>query len=455
MKFQDEGPQLRRRFASRAASTSTSTSSRSQKAAVLVRRQKYPPETIDEQVLPSLVSSSMSNQQPVVFRDFVLTAFPRWFGLNRYRVHVTWASYVAERLGKNPALDAAVYCITCAFMGQWNDDVKLKESSWEMYSKALSLLRDSIKDEVAMRSRDSVSTSILLSLFEAYSRTNQDSWARHAGGAALMMALRGPNSHVDGFDRCLYMSFRSFLIAQALVEGKPCIFEKPEWQALIDRIRKEDMADPRLDEPISVFIDISDRLFMEIAKFPGVVSEARTLLASPLAHPHKKKLLAARIFNSREATLSLAAEMRRALAAHGYVSRGGTKTPFIGPIPSSFPESFANCLLRGTDTAVKVLNLLLVELANSNLTSIDAAGAPVSMSSTAWRIEDITEPAAGRKSFHIVSGIHGVRGDGSSTVPRVNEWLDLVASSMGMEGMRVVYDLHKTQDCEPVMLSLR
>lgn len=444
MKFQDEGPQLRRRFGPRHGHASSNSSQR----AVLARRQQFPPATIDEQVLPSLVSRSVSNQQPVVFRDFVLTAFPRFFGLNRYRVHVPWASYVAEQLGKNPALDAAVYCITCAFMGQWNDDMKLKESSWEMYSKALNLLKDSLKDEVAMRSRESVSTSILLSLFEAYSRTNQDSWVRHAGGAALMMSLRGAGSHVHGFDRCLYLSFRSFIVAQAFVEGKPCIFEQPEWQALIDRIRKEDMVDPRADEPISVFIDISDRLFMEIAKFPGLVSETRALLASPLTHPSKKKLLSARIFNAREVTLALAAEMRTALAAHGYISR---KAPFIGPIPSSFPESFANCILRGTDTAVKVLDLLLVELANSNLVSADAAGAPVSMSSIAGGIEDVTEPTAGRKTFHIVSGLGCDRGDG----PRVDEWLDLVASSMGMEGMRVVYDLDAPQDRDLVMLPLR
>lgn len=361
----------------------------------------------------------MSKQQPNVFKDFIFKAFPRWFGLNQYRVHVTWVSYVSESIGKNPALDAAIYCITCAFLGYSRSNGKLKESSFEMYSKALGLLKQSVKDETALCSRDSISTSMLLTMFEAYTGTSSDSWARHAGGAALMMSIRGAENHHYGFDRCLYLSFRSFLVAQAFVEGKPCIFEKPEWQNLIDQIRKEDMADPRVDEPISVFIDISDRLFMEIAKFPGLLSEARTLISSPEKQTGSKKELIARMISSRQVTTALAADMRNALAAHGFLSLGGFKAPFIGPVPSTFPEAFANCLLRGTDTALNVLDLQLAELATEGMSD-----RPI------------------HRPFRIVSNLASSALDISSAPPddtrRVSEWLDLVASSMGMEGMRVI-----------------
>lgn len=436
MKFQDEGPQLRKRFGTR--------TSRSHRTIRIKAEQVLPSDSIDERVLRSLVSTSMSRQQSVVFRDFVLSAFPRWFGLNRHRVRVTWASYVAEQLGRNQAFDAAIYCITCAFMGQYHDDARLRQSSWEMYSKAMTLLKDSVADESMLKSRESVSTSILLSLFEAYSMTRDDSWARHAGGTALMMSLRGPNVYRTGFDRCLYLSFRSFLVAQALVEGKPCIFERPEWQALIDRIRREDMNDPRADEPISVFIDISDRILMEIAKFPGLVSEARTLTSSPVKHPTKIKLLAARIWNCRETTRSLAAEMRTALSVHGYLSRLSDAS-FVGPIASSFPESFANCLLRGTDTTIAVLDLLLADLAAIEMMLISPTAGSAPSSVLLPRVKD-SHFASVCRPFRIVSGLrHDQYSDGSRPQARVNEWLDLVASSMGMEGLRVVYDMSKPQ----------
>ncbi|KAL1964150.1 hypothetical protein VTN77DRAFT_7238 [Rasamsonia byssochlamydoides] len=435
MKFQDEGPLLRKRFGSRAYRTTR-----------IKPEQPRPSDSIDERALPSLVASSMSRQQSSVFRDFVLSAFPRWFGLNRCRVKVTWATYVAEQLGRNQAFDAAIYCITCAFMGQYHDDARLRQSSWEMYAKAMTLLKDSVTDENMLKSRESVSTSILLSLFEAYSMGKDDSWARHAVGTALMMSLRGPNIHRTGFDRCLYLSFRSFLVAQALVEGKPCIFEKPEWQALIDRIRREDMNDPKADEPISVFIDISDRLFMEIAKFPGIVSEARVLMSSPIRQTTKIKLLAARIWNCREATRSLAAEMRVALSVHGYLSRLGDPGAFVGPIASTFPESFANCLLRGTDTTIAVLDLLLADLAAIEMMTTDPTAGSAPFPVLLPRAKD-SRFAPVCRPFRIVSGLGGdeFSGNGHRSKCRVNEWLDLVASSMGMEGLRVVYDMSKPQ----------
>jgi hypothetical protein len=434
MKFQDEGPLLRQRFGSKSSWARHRTT-------IMKQGQLQPSDSIDERILPSLVATTMSRQQPTVFRDFILSAFPRWFGLNRNRVRITWASYVAEHLGQNQAFDAAIYCITCAFMGQYHDDAKLRQSSWEMYSKAMALLKESVTDEAMLKSRESVSTSILLSLFEAYSLSKDDSWARHAGGTALMMSLRGPNVHRTGFDRCLYISFRSFLVAQALVEGKPCIFEKPEWQALIDRIRREDMNDSKADEPLVVFIDISDRLFMEIAKFPGIVSETRALMSSPIKQTTKIKLLLARIWNCRETTRSLATEMRVALSVHGYLSRlGDTSAQFVGPIASSFPESFANCLLRGTDTTIAVLDLLLADLTAIEMLNAYSTGqAPPSV--LLPRVKD-SRFAPVCRPFRIVSGL-GSDDHGFRTQSRVNEWLDLVASSMGMEGLRVVYDMSK------------
>lgn len=403
----------------------------------VVPEKALPADSIDERVLPSLVANTMSGQQPLVFKDFVWSCFPRFFGLNRNRLKVTWAAYVQEQLGRNKALDAAIYCVTCAFMGQYHDDLRLRQSSHEMYAKAMGLLMGSVKDVTTLKSRENVSTSILLSLFEVFAATKEDSWAHHAGGTALMMSLRGANAHRSGFDRCLYMSFRSFIVAQALVEGKSCIFEKPEWQSFIDRIRREDVNDTKLDEPVSVFIDISDRLFMEIAKFPGIVREAQETLSSSSCHPSKAKLLAAGIWNCREATRGLATEMRIALSVHGYLSRlDEDKSSFVGPIASTFPEGFANCLLRGTDTTISILDLLLAELAASEMAtpSVSRASNPVILP----RLKDTPFLPASRR-FRIVSGLYRNGAHTAESRPEVIEWMDLVASSMGMEGLKVVY----------------
>lgn len=455
MRFLDEGPALRQRFQS-------TQKTRSAKA--------LPPNSIDERVLPSLVAKVMSGQQPVVFGSFVWSYFPRFFGLNRHRLKVTWASYISERLGQSPVFDTAVYCITCAFLGQYHEDQRLERYGREMYAKAMSSLRECFADEKARRSRDSVGTTVLLSLFEALAITSEDSWVHHASGTSSMMALRGASAHHSGFDRCLYMSFRSFIVAQALVQGKPCIFEHPEWQAFIDRVRREDVAELQHDEPISVFVDISDRMFMEVAKFPGVVSEARQILSSQSKpDPSQTELLAARIWSCRENIRSIADEMRIALSVHGYLSRIGD-ADFVGPISSSFPDSFATCILRGTDTTISILDMLLALVAstpasspitetspssesssNRNSSSRALTASPSSSSTytallprvksiTAAPLPPITTPC----SFKLVSGLASPDKEVSrvrqeSQRPRLTEWLDLVASSMGMQGLKIVF----------------
>ncbi|KAH1620486.1 hypothetical protein KXX31_007687 [Aspergillus fumigatus] len=459
-KFMDEGPVIKKRYGQAADLVNEHEIEEIRRQGSLAR----PPDSIDERIFPSLVAKSMTRQQPAVFRDFVLTAFPRFFGLNKYRVHVPWAVYVSDVLGTTPALDAAIFCITSVFMGRSNHDVALQSSSREMYSKALVSLGGMIKHDKIMRSRESVSTSILLSLFEAYSQTREDSWAQHAAGAALLMSMRGAKSHLTGFDRCLYLSFRSFLTAAAFIEGKPCFFEKPEWQSLIDEIRKQDMADPRANATISAIIDVTDRLFIEVVKIPGMMYRVnRHLNASPPASPSDTEQLISRLYQCKEKIHGLASELRLVASVQGHRNTRG-KLSLIGPIPSTLPQSFSSGVLRGTKNCFKILDLLLHNLTVSqhnkyyspcavpgtpagygpSSSSSSRISAPESMPSESFFDEPRIIP------FHIISRFRdfddGVSFPGIQMSP-VDKWLDQVASSMGMEAFEVVIDDRIDDSC--------
>lgn len=416
----DEGEKLHKRFGKRRMNPTT-----------------LPPTSIDERIAPSLAARSVDKQQPVIFGSFVLSAFTRWFGLNKYRVHVPWTQYVAQHIGQSPAFDAAVYCVNSMHMGHVHKDTRLQRSSREVYSKALRLFGDRICDPGSMKSSESVSITIVLSLFEAYSRTDSDSWSRHAAGTALLMAHRGPAAHLTGFDRCLYLSFRSFLVAEAFVNGQRCIFERPEWQAHIDQVRWEDMASPRVDEPIALFIDLQDRIFMEVSKVPGLLYQARRLHTTP--EPQKAaRQLAAQLQCSDQALHALSAQLRLAATVETYqcvndATIGSEKGTFIGPIPSTFPQEFSNSVLRGTDNCSYILRLLLDFLESYEVQN------PTPSPEDKTEIE-ISDPLP----FRFVSklALHGNADSGASgqrqSLPPPEKWLDLVAASMGLEAFEVV-----------------
>lgn len=451
----DEGPQLRQQFANRKKSSTPP-----------------PAESIDERVTPSLVVRSMGKQQPVIFGDFVLTAFTRWFGLNRYRVHVPWTAYIAQEVGKSRAFDAAIFSVNSVFMGHSHYDDKLQRASREVYCKALRLLADQMRDEAAMISRESVSITIALSLFEAYSRTNPDSWAHHAGGTALLMARRGPAAHLTGFDRCLYLSFRSFLVAEAFVNGKQCLFEQPEWQAHIDQVRVEDMVSPRVDAAIALFIDLQDRIFAEVVKVPGMLCQARSLCASPDPE-NATQALAAQTLHCTQTIDSLAAHLRVAATAQNSSqwcssnpeknevgnrsTHFTTKTKFIGPVPSTFPQEFANSVLRGADKCLVILRLLLTFLDSEKAasrpgpggTNTGTAGAAAGANGfdsgdgdgdgnpndqqedyNPEKKEDTSIELPDPLPFRIISKLDGQLS--------ADKWLDHVAASMGLEAFDII-----------------
>lgn len=378
----------------------------------------------------------MGKQQPVIFGSFVLTAFTRWFGLNRYRVHVPWTAYIAQHVGQSQAFDAAIYCVNSIFMGHSHLDSKLQRSSREVYSKALRLFGSGIQDVDAMRSTESVSITIALSLFEAYSRTDPDSWARHAAGTSLLMAHRGPKAHLSGFDRCLYLSFRSFLVAESFVNGTPCIFERPEWQAHIEQVKAEDMASPRVDGPIALFIDLQDRIFMEVVKVPGMLSQARQLQFA--ADPQDSKgQLAANALRCKRTLHTLTAHLRLAAAVQNYrlESEAGDKVPFIGPIPSTFPQEFANSVLRGSDNCLYLLRLLLEFLDSDDVYQKGGSS------------DAVESGDADPLPFRIISKLryhdekYGKPGGSPNiqdNIPSADKWLDMVAASMGLEAFEII-----------------
>ncbi|CAG7960913.1 unnamed protein product [Penicillium olsonii] len=415
-KFMDEGPQLRTRFANPGKSS----------------------ESIDECRVPSLVTRSMGKQQPVIFGDFVMAAFTRWFGLNRYRVHVPWTGYIAQHGGTSPAFDAAVYSMNLVFMGHRHNDTKLQQSSREMYSKALRLFGDTIRDEAGMKSRDSVSITIVLSLFEAYSRTNPDSWARHASGTAVLMAHRGPGAHLTGFDRCLYLSFRSFVVAEAFVNDKKCIFELPEWQAHIHQVRSEDMADPRVDGPIALFIDLQDRIFIEVVKIPGMLFRSRRLQRESEPEVAAKQVLDQALQCSQTIS-TLSARLRLAAAVQKYnwcrsdkQVDSTDKARFIGPIPSKFPQQFANSVLHGCDVCLYLLGLLQDYLQGFQVGSSTADDTQTAQTDPLpFRIASKLRSSSG-------NAMPSDAGTSRADLPSPDKWLDLVAATMGLEAFDII-----------------
>lgn len=423
--------------------------------------------SIDESFSPSLVRKAFVSQQPRMFADFVSAAFPTFYLQNKFRsgTDLSFPEHIVHRFGSHPYQDASVCCLSAVYLANLTNDPRFLRVSRQMYGVALKEVIRALDTDEAM-SDDILSTVIMLSIYEMYARTTKDAWIRHADGIKRLMLSRGVKAYASGFARLCYFACRGFLLAAAFLEGKPCFLDEEEWQELSMKTRAEDSQKP---DEWAVFVNVSESVFMEMAKCPRYLSEARAI--TPLTPPEEVISLVQRIRDTRSRLVVLIDELASCIAAHSQRTHGFVYRPssnFVGPVPTVFPETYPSLLLRGANTAVAVLDQLLrtirvpspepsgtssssrvVEEVPSPTPSADfgspSMSSPSSSSSSGSSPQTVSTvhntPRTFCLPFRVVSDLgRGPSKTSDATDPGMVTWLDRIASSMGMLGAEIVYD---------------
>jgi hypothetical protein len=122
----------------------------------------------------------------------------------------TWLHHLPDMStdGTNNALSLALYAAASAFSGTKTGNVPLIQDAWSVYGKALQthsrLIRSKKKVTAHM-----LSTSVLLSIFEAMNATSASAYREHVNGAAQMVQLIGTDQCMYGVVCQLYFHIRT------------------------------------------------------------------------------------------------------------------------------------------------------------------------------------------------------------------------------------------------------
>lgn len=396
--------------------------------------------SLDESVSPSLVRKSIMNQQPQLFGDFVGAAFPTLYFHNRFRAdNLDFVKHIIENFGNHSYQDASTCCLSSVYLAHLTKDAALLKASRQMYGLALREVIRALNTPEAT-SENMMCTMMMLSVYEMYARTTKDAWVMHAEGVKRVMQIRGAQSYERGFPRSCYIAFRGFLIATALYEGKSCFLERDEWQKFASKIRSEDSKKP---SEWSAFVDISELAFMEMAKCPRYISEAKAVNDS--TPPNFVQNLARRMRETSERLATITAELTSCISAHSQRQQGIVYRPgsFVGPVPRVFPETSPSLLLRGAESTITTLNQLagrLMDMMDSRVTEPSPLTPDSDHSAhTPSSPESPQTPKTFSLPFRVVSELgRGPSNTSDKKDPRAVIWLDRVASSMGMLGTEIV-----------------
>jgi len=122
-----------------------------------------------------------------------------------------WLHYLPNLAtdGSNEALSLAVQATAFAYCGTEMRNPSLVQDAWKVYGRALSTHARLLKSDPKEVTVHMVSTSVLLSLFEAMSSTTADAYQEHISGAAKMIEITGPGQCFRGVMCQLFFHIRT------------------------------------------------------------------------------------------------------------------------------------------------------------------------------------------------------------------------------------------------------
>ncbi|GAB1197676.1 hypothetical protein APSETT444_006978 [Aspergillus pseudonomiae] len=440
IEFRDQGPALRQKYQSTSQPSHLSPvsdreggpPSRSTRSNVRYLPVAFPN---NETVSHSLSVTAVSSLQTQVFTNFVLSAFPCYFKCTETQVPVNWVEYVENRRGTNSCFDWALRACTTSYAGAVHNDQRLLKEARVMYIQALRSLGGLLSHISTAKSDEALATAITLAVYEKHHCTDANSWLKHASGVRTLMKLRGPSAHLHGFGCAMYVAYRSFLVTEALVSGEECFLQEPEWQALNEEIAANNAKLP----DSSLYTDVVERGFLEILKIPGHVKQVRKLLSLSSEERARRQPGVLRSVQAARAALrgintefGISVSMRRA----GQGARQG----FIGPSPNFFLDGYSTLFASGVRSGLLILNQLVIATDPTQRASLELECQLLSgerCSSLASCEDSVVRPLTPPDSPHPPQLVVESLITPSYRKPPTTDWMDHIAGTMGMDGVRV------------------
>jgi hypothetical protein len=278
--------------------------------------------------------------------------------------HGTWLARLPALTGTNKLLDNAVRAVTIAHLGRLESCNYFLSKARPFYGKALRLLSLALADPIESLSAEVLGATILLSLYEMFASNRDDSWLRHAGGAAALMRIRGAARHRHGFHQELYLAYRHTLIIEAARSRVHCFLEEPEWREVAEQMRGnvENCQGARQAEHFNAAHDFS----AEYVLIPGLICDAANLKLSPGCSYgtgiSMKRKITTRAEVLRANIKRIFARLTSTLRSLGQGPTSYASDDPIFPIYYHYPNIFVASLHNSYRAMLMLLNIVLREM---------------------------------------------------------------------------------------------
>lgn len=281
--------------------------------------------------------------------------------------HSRWLSQLPGHFGSQ-LLDSAVRAVSMIHMAQTTNSEVFAHESRQFYGSALRLLNASLTDQSKGMATETLSATVLLSFYEMFASDSNLGWISHAGGAGMLMRLRGPSRHRQGLDRDVYLAYRHTIMIDAFQRDEECFLAQPEWLQMARDVHEELRADSVSSERLDLF-DLAEEFYREYVTIPATFRDARRLpVAAAKMTPkrfmaHVTKVLD-RTRQHRYTIKSIHVRFRDALRRSGLEPSTRITSDKVFPQQYTYQNVFLASTNVGYWTILILLNIVLKEADN-------------------------------------------------------------------------------------------
>ncbi|KAL1989064.1 hypothetical protein VTN96DRAFT_5827 [Rasamsonia emersonii] len=151
------------------------------------------------------------------------------------RFHGSYLHFIPARLGRNPALDAAVSCLCAMYIDTQAKTASTRRTATRRYVQSLQALRLCVEDPQVRLQSETICVSILMQLCELLTNADNGRWNHLLRGTKILIQERGPAAFTTPFERAMLESQRAFFIAQDANSGERCFLSDAPWREVLRR----------------------------------------------------------------------------------------------------------------------------------------------------------------------------------------------------------------------------
>ncbi|KEF54815.1 uncharacterized protein A1O9_09257 [Exophiala aquamarina CBS 119918] len=283
---------------------------------------------------------------------------------NHLQNHRRWLTQLPSYFGRT-LLDAAIRAVSMVHFGRISNSNALVQESRQFYGNALRLLNKALTDQGDGMASETLSATVLLSFYEMFASSSNSSWLHHAGGAGLLMRLRGPDKHRHGLDRDCFLAYRHTIVIEAFQKDEECFLAQPEWLELSRQVHEE-MRISGISPARRELFDLAEEFYLENVHIPATFRDARHTdfvkeTLSPEGFHNFLEGLLERARQHRYKLKSINVRFRAALQKTGLETTSRMTSDKVFPLQYVYVNVFIASTNVGYWTIMLLLNLVLKE----------------------------------------------------------------------------------------------